>query len=156
MSIRRIQIQRRKQLFQIQQGEFTITDCRLIDLRKISDPRGNLTPIESFIDVPFQIQRVYYLYDVPGGANRGGHAHKQLQQLIVAVSGSFDVTLYDGFEKVTYQLNRSYTGLLVAPMTWREIDNFSSGSVCMVLASENFSEDDYYRDIIEFENHVRD
>jgi hypothetical protein len=76
--------------------------------------------------------------------------------LIVAVSGSFDVTLYDGFEKVTYQLNRSYTGLLVAPMTWREIDNFSSGSVCMVLASENFSEDDYYRDIIEFENHVRD
>ena len=156
MSFRCIQIQRRKQLGQIQQGEFMITNCRLIDLRKISDPRGNLTPIESFVDIPFQIQRVYYLYDVPGGASRGGHAHKQLQQLIVAVSGSFDVTLYDGFEKVTYQLNRSYTGLLVAPMTWREIDNFSSGSVCMVLASENFSEDDYYRDIIEFENHVRD
>ena len=132
-----------------------IQDCSLIDLRKISDPRGNLTPIESFVDIPFQIQRVYYLYDVPGGASRGGHAHKQLQQLIVAVSGSFDVTLYDGFEKVTYQLNRSYTGLLVAPMTWREIDNFSSASVCMVLASANFSEDDYFRDLDKFENHVR-
>ncbi len=131
-----------------------IADCKLIDLRKISDPRGNLTPIESFVDIPFQIQRVYYLYDVPGGASRGGHAHKQLQQLIVAVSGSFDVTLYDGFEKVTYQLNRSYTGLLVAPMTWREIDNFSSASVCMVLASANFSEDDYFRDLEKFENHV--
>jgi dTDP-4-dehydrorhamnose 3,5-epimerase-like enzyme len=133
-----------------------IADCRLINLRKISDPRGNLTPIESFVDVPFQIQRVYYLYDVPGGASRGGHAHKQLQQLIVAVSGSFDVTLYDGFEKVTYQLNRSYTGLLVAPMTWREIDNFSSASVCMVLASENFSEGDYFRDLDRFESRVRD
>lgn len=132
-----------------------ICDSKLIDLRKISDPRGNLTPIESFVDVPFQIQRVYYLYDVPGGASRGGHAHKQLHQLIVAVSGSFDVTLYDGFEKATYQLNRSYTGLLVAPMTWREIDNFSSASVCMVLASENFNEDDYFRNIDEFENYVR-
>jgi hypothetical protein len=108
------------------------------------------------VDVPFQIQRVYYLYDVPGGASRGGHAHKQLQQLIIAVSGSFDVTLYDGFEKVTYQLNRSYTGLLVAPMTWREIDNFSSASVCMVLASENFSEGDYFRDLDRFESRVRD
>lgn len=132
-----------------------IADCKLVDLRKISDPRGNLTPIESFVDIPFQIQRVYYLYDVPGGASRGGHAHKQLHQLIVAVSGSFDVTLYDGFEKVTYQLNRSYTGLLIAPMTWREIDNFSSASVCMVLASQNFNEDDYYRDINQFEIHVR-
>lgn len=129
-----------------------IADCRLVDLRKISDPRGNLTPIESFLDVPFQIQRVYYLYDVPGGASRGGHAHRKLQQLIVAVSGSFDVTLYDGHEKVSYQLNRSYFGLLVAPMTWREIDNFSSASVCMVLASELYSEDDYYRDLKEFEN----
>ena len=129
-----------------------IADCRLVDLRKISDPRGNLTPIESFLDVPFQIQRVYYLYDVPGGASRGGHAHRKLQQLIVAVSGSFDVTLYDGHEKVSFQLNRSYFGLLVAPMTWREIDNFSSASVCMVLASELYCEDDYYRDMKEFEN----
>lgn len=129
-----------------------IADCCLVDLRKISDPRGNLTPIESFLDVPFQIQRVYYLYDVPGGASRGGHAHRKLQQLIVAVSGSFDVTLYDGHEKVSFQLNRSYFGLLVAPMTWREIDNFSSASVCMVLASELYSEDDYYRDLKEFEN----
>jgi hypothetical protein len=129
-----------------------IADCRLVDLRKISDPRGNLTPIESFLDVPFQIQRVYYLYDVPGGASRGGHAHRKLQQLIVAVSGSFDVTLYDGHQKVSFQLNRSYFGLLVAPMTWREIDNFSSASVCMVLASELYSEDDYYRDLKEFEN----
>ena len=127
-----------------------IADCKLINLRKISDPRGNLTPVESFVDVPFQIQRVYNLYDVPGGASRGGHAHKQLPQLIVAVSGSFDVTLYDGFEKVTYQLNRSYTGLLVAPMTWREIDNFSSGAVCMALASHVYDESDYYRDYARF------
>jgi len=156
MSIRLIQMRRKVLLNEAEKKEFMNTDCKLIDLRKISDPRGNLTPIESFVDVPFQIQRVYYLYDVPGGASRGGHAHKQLHQLVVAVSGSFDVTLYDGFKKVTYQLNRSYTGLLIGPMTWREIDNFSSGSVCMVLASQNFSEDDYYRDIIEFETHVRD
>jgi len=128
-----------------------ISDNYLINLRKISDPRGNLTPIESHIDVPFQIERVYYLYDVPGGASRGGHAHKELEQLVVAVSGSFDVSLYDGFTSRTFNLNRSYVGLIVAPMTWRVIDNFSSASVCMVFASKKFDEEDYYRDIKEFE-----
>jgi hypothetical protein len=123
-----------------------LTDCQIIDLRKISDPRGNLTPVESYVDVPFQIERVYYLYDVPGGSHRGGHAHKGLHQLIIAISGSFDVTLDDGFNKQKFALNRPYYGLLVCPMTWREIDNFSSASVCMVIASQKFDESDYFRD----------
>ncbi len=122
-----------------------LSDCQIVNLRKISDPRGNLTPIESFTDVPFQIERVYFLYDVPGGSERGGHAHKQLQQLIVAISGSFDVTLDDGMSKQKFTLNRPYYGLWVCPMTWREIDNFSSASVCMVVASKRFDETDYYR-----------
>ena len=127
-----------------------IDDCRIIDLRKISDPRGNLTPIESFIDVPFQIERVYYLYDVPGGSHRGGHAHRELEQLIIAISGSFDVTLDDGFNKKKFQLNRPYFGLSICPMTWREIDNFSSASVCMVIASRKYEEHDYFRDYGDF------
>ena len=120
--------------------------CRLVDLPKISDPRGNLTFVEGGQHIPFDIQRVYYLYDVPGGAERGGHAHKGLQQLIVAMSGSFDVVLDDGRQKRRIHLNRSYAGLYVCPMIWRELDNFSSGSVCMVLASNRYDEDDYYRD----------
>jgi hypothetical protein len=120
--------------------------CRLIDLPKISDPRGNLTFIEGNQHIPFEIKRVYYTYDVPGGSDRGAHAHKQLQQLIIAMSGSFDVVLDDGFEKKRFHLNRSYFGLYVCPMMWRELDNFSSGSVCLVLASELFDPDDYYRD----------
>ena len=123
-----------------------LQDCQLIDLRKITDPRGNLTPVESFVDVPFQIQRVYYLYDVPGGSHRGGHAHKELQQLIIAISGSFDVLLDDGMNKQKFTLNRPYFGLKICPMTWREIDNFSSASVCMVIASLKFDESDYFRD----------
>jgi hypothetical protein len=123
-----------------------LSDCQIVDLRKISDPRGNLTPVESYVDVPFQIERVYYLYDVPGGSHRGGHAHKGLHQLIIAISGSFDVTLDDGFNKQKFALNRPYYGLLVCPMTWREIDNFSSASVCMVIASQKFDESDYFRD----------
>ena len=122
-----------------------IEDCRMIDLPKISDPRGNLTFVENGNHIPFDIQRVYYLYDVPGGAERGGHAHKGLQQLIIAMSGSFDVVLDDGREKKRIHLNRSYGGLYVCPMIWRELDNFSSGSVCMVLASNRYDEDDYYR-----------
>ena len=113
---------------------------------KIADPRGNLTFIEGGRHVPFQIQRVYYLYDTPGGAERGGHAHKDLHQLIVAMSGSFDVILNDGGKKKRFHLNRSYYGLYVCPMIWRELDNFSSGSVCMVLASNLYDEADYYRE----------
>lgn len=124
----------------------SISKCRMVDLPKISDPRGNLTFVEGGQHIPFEIRRVYYLYDVPGGAERGGHAHKGLEQLIIAMSGSFDVVLDDGREKVRYHLNRSYGGLYVCPMIWRELDNFSSGSVCMVLASNRYDEDDYYRD----------
>lgn len=127
-------------------SEYSVHDCHLVDLPKITDPRGNLTFIEGGRHVPFDIQRVYYLYDVPGGAERGGHAHKALRQLIVAMSGSFDVVLDDGREKRRFHLNRSYVGLYVCPMIWRELDNFSSGSVCMVLASNRYDEDDYYRD----------
>lgn len=127
-----------------------IADCRLIDLPKIQDPRGNLTFIEGGSHIPFAIERVYYLYDVPGGAERGGHAHKGLHQLIVAMSGSFDVVLNDGVANKRVHLNRSYQGLYVCPMMWRELDNFSSGSVCMVLASQRYAEDDYYRDYNEF------
>ena len=123
----------------------SLNDCRIIELSKIADPRGNLTSIESERNVPFEIKRVYYLYDVPGGATRAGHGHKTLKQLIIAMSGSFDVTLDDGSKKEKYHLNRSYFGLYVAPMMWREIDNFSSGSVCMVLASDFFDEADYFR-----------
>ena len=132
-----------------------LSDCRLIDLPKISDPRGNLTFIEQQRHVPFDIQRVYYLYDVPAGGERGGHAHKELHQLIIALSGSFDVYLDDGFEKKRVHLNRPYQGLYVCPMIWRELDNFSSGSVCMVLASNLYSESDYYRFYDQFIEHVR-
>lgn len=123
-----------------------LTDCHILSLPKISDPRGNLTFIEGGRHVPFEIKRVYYLYDVPGGAERGGHAHKALHQLIVAMSGSFDVVLGDGHQQWRFHLNRSYNGLYVCPMIWRELDNFSSGSVCMVLASNYYDESDYYRD----------
>jgi hypothetical protein len=109
-----------------------------------------LTFIEGKSHVDFDIQRVYYLYDVPGGSERGGHAHRELRQLIIAMSGSFDVLLDDGTEKKRFHLNRSYEGLYVCPMIWRELDNFSSGSVCMVLASNRYDESDYYRDYGQF------
>jgi dTDP-4-dehydrorhamnose 3,5-epimerase-like enzyme len=131
-----------------------LSKCKIVDLPKIHDPRGNLTFIEGHRHVPFDIRRVYYLYDVPGGAERGGHAHKELNQLIIAMSGSFDVVLDDGFEKKRIHLNRSYNGLYVCPMIWRELDNFSSGSVCMVLASNSYDEADYFRDYKEFINAV--
>jgi hypothetical protein len=128
----------------------SLDHCKLVELPKIHDPRGNLTFIESSSQIPFDIARVYYLYDVPGGAERGGHAHKGLHQLIIAMSGSFDVLLDDGKDKRRVHLNRSYQGLYVCPMIWRELDNFSSGSVCMVLASNRYDESDYYRDYSEF------
>lgn len=127
-----------------------IENCGLVNLPKISDPRGNLTFVESNRHVPFEIKRVYYLYDVPGGAERGGHGHKALHQLIVAISGSFDIHLDDGVSKKTIHMNRSYEGLYVCPMIWREIDNFSSGAVCLVLASDFYDEADYYRDYVNF------
>jgi len=128
---------------------------RLINLPRIGDPRGNLTFIESNRHVPFEIKRVYYLYDVPGGATRGGHAHKRLHQFIIAASGSFEVVLDDGFQRDRFVLNRSYYGLYVPPMVWRELENFSSGSVCLVLTSEYYDEDDYIRDYDEFLRLIR-
>lgn len=124
----------------------SIVNCKIIELPKIHHPSGNLTFLEANRHIPFEIKRIYYLYDVPGGATRGGHAHRQLQQLIIAMSGSFDVLLDDGQEKQRYHLNRSYYGLYICPMIWRELENFSSGSVCMALASEYYNESDYYRD----------
>lgn len=128
----------------------SIKDCRRIDLPKIQDHRGNLTFIEAGRHAPFEFRRVYYLYDVPGGAARAAHGHKALHQLMIAMSGSFDVTLDDGFEKKTFHLNRSYFGLYIPPMIWRDLDNFSSGAVCMVLASDYFDEADYYRNYDDF------
>ena len=127
-----------------------LDECRMIQLPRIADPRGNLTFIESHQQVPFDIRRVYYLYDVPGGSERGGHAHKQLRQLIIALSGSFDIQLDDSLNRRTYHLNRGYEGLLICPMIWREINNFSSGAVCLVMASEPYDESDYYRNYDEF------
>ncbi len=127
-----------------------LNNCKLVDLPKISDPRGNLTFVESDHQINFSIKRVYYLYDVPAGAERGGHAHRGLQQLIIAASGSFDVMLDDGVEKKRITLNRPYEGLYICPMIWRELENFSTGSTCLVLASNFYDEKDYYRDYKEF------
>lgn len=127
-----------------------IEDCKLVELPKIVDERGNLTFIESGRHLPFDIKRVYYLYDVPGGASRAAHGHKALHQLMIAMSGSFDVTLDDGRSKQRFHLNRSYQGLYITPMMWRDLDNFSSGAVCMVLASEFYDESDYFRNYDDF------
>jgi len=132
-----------------------LDECRIIELPVIADVRGNLSYIEQNRHIPFEIRRVYYLYDVPGGATRGGHAHKALHQLIIAMSGSFDVVLDDGNGKQRFHLNRSYYGLYVCPMVWRELENFSSGSVSMVLASDYYDESDYFRDYGEFVDTVR-
>ena len=132
-----------------------IDDCKIIDLPMIKNPKGNLTFIEARRHIPFDIRRVYYLYDIPGGEDRGGHAHRALHQLIIAMSGSFDIRLDDGRAKKTVHMNRSYYGLYVCPMIWREIDNFSSGAVCMALASELYDEADYYRDYDQFIRDVR-
>lgn len=128
-----------------------VFDCTMIELnRHHSDRKGNLTVVENNITVPFEVKRTYYLYDVPGGEERGAHAHKELKQLIVAASGSFDVVLDDGNVKRTFTLNRPYQGLLVIPGIWRDLRNFSSGSVCLVLASHIYDEEDYIRDYNKF------
>ena len=128
---------------------------RVIDLPKMFDPRGNLTVAEQFKNVPFGIKRVYWVYDVPGGESRGGHAHKECKEFIIAVSGSFHVTLDDGTDKKSYLLNHPYQGLLVETDIWRTLDDFSSGAVCLVLASELYDESDYIRDYDEFLEYVK-
>lgn len=132
-----------------------IQNCKLVELPKITDPRGNLSFIETGSHINFDIKRVYYLFDVPEGSVRGGHAHKQLQQLIIAISGSFDITLDDGFSKKRVTLNNPSQGLYVCPMIWREIDSFSSDAICIVMASLKYDEEDYYRDYDTFISHVK-
>ncbi len=127
-----------------------LDECKLIDLPRINDPRGNLTFLETERHVPFEFKRVYYLYDVPGGASRAGHALKGCHEFLIAISGSFDVLLYDGRDERRYPLNRSYYGLYIPSLIWREIEEFSSGSVCLMLASEFFDEKDYLRDYSDF------
>jgi len=133
----------------------SLDKCRLIELPRITDPRGNLSFIEAQRHVPFDIRRVYYLYDVPGGAVRAGHGHRALHQLMLAIAGSFDVLLDDGAAQRTIPLNRSYIGLYICPGIWRELSNFSSGAVCLVLASEYYDESDYLRDYGEFRGYVK-
>lgn len=132
----------------------TVYDCTIIELDKHhSDRKGNISVVENNKDIPFEVKRVYYLYDVPGGESRGAHAHKELSQLIIAASGSFTVTLDDGNVKRTFLLNRPYQGLYIKPGIWRDLDDFSSGSVCLVLASHPYDENDYIRDYEEFINY---
>ena len=131
--------------------KFNVFDCTMVELDKHhSDRKGNLSVVENGVTLPFDVKRVYYIYDVPGGESRGAHAHKELSQLIVAASGSFKVTLDDGKVKRTFFLNRPYQGLYVKPGMWRDLEDFSSGAVCMVLASEVFFDEDYIRDYQEF------
>lgn len=127
---------------------------KIIELPKITDPRGNLTVAEGMKNVPFEIKRAYWVYDVPGGGSRGGHAHKKLRQLIIALSGSFHVTLDNGKERKTILLNHPYQGLVIETNTWRTLDDFSSGAVCLVLASEYYDEDDYIYDYDEFIDYI--
>jgi len=129
----------------------SVYDCSLIELAKHHHEAGNISIVENGVDVPFDVKRIYYMYDIPGGEDRGAHAHRELRQLIVAASGSFDIIIDDGKVKRSITLNRPYIGLLVVPGIWRELINFSSGAVCMVLASHNYDEADYIRDYREFE-----
>jgi oxalate decarboxylase/phosphoglucose isomerase-like protein (cupin superfamily) len=128
----------------------TVFDCTLLQLPQIATPVGNITPMNSGLEVPFDIHRVYYLYDVPGGESRGGHAHKALHQVIIAASGSFDLIVDDGRIKRTFYLARPYIGVYMPPGLWRELDNFSTGSICLVLASHVYENEDYIRYYDEF------
>lgn len=127
---------------------------KIIELPRITDPRGNLTVAEANKNIPFDIKRVYWLYDVPGGECRGGHAHKQIKEILIAVSGSFHVTLDNGKEKQTFLLNHPYQGLLIDTKTWRTLDDFSSGAVCVVLASDFYDENDYIYDYNNFLQYI--
>jgi len=132
----------------------SIKNCRLMEFPKIRDHRGNLTFIEGTRHVPFEIKRIYYLYDVPGGESRAGHAHRELASVIIAINGSFDVLLDDGKEQITHRMSRANEGLYICPGIWRELHNFTSGSVCLVLASEFYEEGDYFREYDDFINAV--
>lgn len=131
-----------------------LDDCRIVNFPKVTDYRGNLSFIEENNQIPFQIKRVYYLYDVPSGATRGGHAHKALHQVVIALSGSFDVILDDGFRKRSFFLNRPHYGLYIPPKVWRELENFSSNSVALSLVSEVYDESDYIRNYDTFKSSV--
>ncbi len=131
----------------------TVFNCTLLQLPRISTPGGNITAINNGIEIPFDVQRVYYLYDVPGGESRGGHAHKILEQVIIAASGSFDLQIDDGKVKRTFTLSRPYMGVYMPAGLWRELDNFSSGAICLVLASEEYDAADYIREYSEFKNY---
>lgn len=128
----------------------TVSDCKIIQLPRIADTRGKLSFIESHDHVPFDIKRIYYLYDMPPDAERGAHGHKKLEQLIVPLAGSFDICFDDGYHKKSYRLENPWEGVYVAPMIWRELKNFSSGAICLVLASEHYDEQDYFRNYHEF------
>ena len=131
----------------------SVYDCSIIEMNKHHSDKGNLTVVENSKTIPFDVKRVYYLYDIPGGESRGAHAHRELKQLVIAASGSFDVVLDDGNVKRTITLNRPYQGLLIVPGIWRELINFSSGAVCLVLASHKYDEKDYIRDYENFKNY---
>ena len=133
----------------------SVYDCVMLPLNKIHNRAGNITIVEGNENVPFDVKRIYYLYDIPGGEDRGGHAHKELRQLIVAASGSFNILLDDGKNKKIVTLNRPDYGLLVVPGIWRDLMDFSSGAICMVLASEGYSEDDYIREYQDFEDYKK-
>lgn len=128
----------------------TIFNCSVIKLPKIHNRAGNITPIENLKNIPYEVKRVYYLYDVPGGESRGGHAHKKLYQLIISASGSFDILINDGINEKVVSLNRPYFGLYIIPGIWRELLNFSSGAICLVLASHHYDENDYIREYQQF------
>lgn len=135
---------------------YSVDDCVVKNLPKHMRPNGNLTVVENNYSIPFDVERVYYLYDVPAGEERGGHAHKELQQFVIAVSGSFDVIIDDGRERKTVTLNRPSKGLHIKPGIWRELNNFSSGAVCLVLASHHYDEDDYIRDYKAFVEYIKE
>ena len=135
-----------------------ISDIRCVELIRITDYNGSISVVQNSLDIPFDVRRIYYLYDIPSGSERGGHAHKILQQIIIAASGSFDIILDDGQHKTTINLNRPNLGLLLPPGLWRELNNFSSGSICLVLASHEYSEEDYileYEDFLNFK-HIKE
>jgi hypothetical protein len=137
-------------------SENNLNDCKLVQLLKIqSERKGSLTPVYNNYDVPFDISRLYYLYDIPHGSVRGGHAHKNLEQLIIAVTGSFDLIINDSKEEKIFSLNNPTIGLYVPSMIWRELKNFSSGAICLVIASNKYDESDYIRDFVEYKNSVK-